>query len=584
MDHVGYKSELLQEELHEEDEILVERAKAGDQEAFGELVRRHRSKVYGYARSYTHEAFQAEDIVQDALIRAFLHLGTLVDSRRFLPWLHRIVRNQAYTRLQKGPHRRERVFSGLINHKSDSSDPSPTDWEDLNSILHRLGRTWSSSLEHAGDPAEVIMRRELLQTITGMLHCLNPRERRVVESHFFDHLSPMEIARLFSMSQANVYQVLSRSRKKLIQEKTRVVVDQYVKTRKDAGIMKQVVLRKPEAFTLQTWITCAAALHGLVEYTDRKMSLPMVLGLSGHAFRLTVVPGEIHIAGPTMFPFAKVLQQGLRNMGFTSKVVGGGEAECAPGPNATQVSPALLTPDAREKRPLAPLLPEALELIHRTIDRGYPVLAWDLFIPEFGLIYGYDDDRKQLHAGDNCGHDKTIAFEHLGRGLIEELFVLAIENIVEIDQRKMLKGAIQTALTHYLEEGSDKSCANGLLAYAAWQEAFHQGSIEPNGNAYTSVVVQNARRNASLFWSEIAATWTDATFDDIRPVLQEASTLYGQMADEYAKLSKLFPFPAGGEPNEPEQSKQAIALLQGIESQERKAIALLRHMLEKLSA
>lgn len=110
MDHLVIKPASQAEEQQEQDEILVERAKAGDQEAFGELVRRHRAKVYGYARSYTQEAFLAEDIVQDALIRAFLHLGTLVDSRRFLPWLHRIVRNQAYTRLKKGRRQKSRSF------------------------------------------------------------------------------------------------------------------------------------------------------------------------------------------------------------------------------------------------------------------------------------------------------------------------------------------------------------------------------------------------------------------------------------------------------------------------------------------
>lgn len=80
-----------------EDVELVRRSQAGDQEAFGELIRRHRGQVYGYARTLTQESFMAEDIVQDALIRAFLHLGTRVQIERFLPWLHRIVRNQAYS-------------------------------------------------------------------------------------------------------------------------------------------------------------------------------------------------------------------------------------------------------------------------------------------------------------------------------------------------------------------------------------------------------------------------------------------------------------------------------------------------------
>ena len=71
-------------------------------EAFGELVRRHRSKVYGYARAITRESYLAEDVVQDALVRAFC-AGELVDTRRFLPWVRRIVRNQAYTRLKEAP-------------------------------------------------------------------------------------------------------------------------------------------------------------------------------------------------------------------------------------------------------------------------------------------------------------------------------------------------------------------------------------------------------------------------------------------------------------------------------------------------
>ena len=56
---------------------LVQLAQSGVREAFGELVRRHRSQMYGYARSITHESCMAEDIVQEALIRAFLHLRKL---------------------------------------------------------------------------------------------------------------------------------------------------------------------------------------------------------------------------------------------------------------------------------------------------------------------------------------------------------------------------------------------------------------------------------------------------------------------------------------------------------------------------
>lgn len=562
------------EEAEQDDSVLVERARTGDREAFGELVRRHRAQVFGYARSFTQEPFLAEDIVQDALIRAFLHLGTLVDSRRFLPWLHRIVRNQAYTRLHASKRAKEQVFSVWNPPDADGE----TDWDDLDSILYRLGRRWSDPAGEAANPEEALVRRELLETIAGMLRCLNPRERRIVESHFFHHLSPQEIARLFQMSPANVYQILSRSRKKLVQEKIRVAVDHYVRNRKDEGRMKRVMLNKPEALSLRTWSSCAMAICGLLEFTERPCSLPIVMGLTGHAFRLNVVPENVHIAGPTMFRFEEVLQQGLRNIGFRTRVVSRMTA-VIPGPNANLVSPDLLTPEARLKRQLPELLPEALELIHRSIDKGYPALSWDLFIPEFGLIYGYDDDARELRAGDNCGHDQNIPYDALGRGLLEELFVLVLDEPVETDRRTMLQGALDTALAHYRgEEPGGPLCAHGLAAYDAWRDAFQRGGVEPNGNAYTIAVAQDARRHAALFWQEVADTWTDAVFDAVRPACREASALYGQIAEEYAVLARLFPFPSGGDPNHPEQREHAIRQIDRLRSLEQQAVSLLETM------
>ncbi len=575
-----FQSEMIEAREEQEDSALVEKARNGDREAFGELVRRHRAKVYGYARSFTKEPFLAEDIVQDALIRAFLHLGTLVDSRRFLPWLHRIVRNQAYTRLKAAPQAKEQVFSSW---HSPAEEEGETDWQSLDSILYRLGRQHAQSLRgQTAAPEETLMRRELLETIMHMLRCLNPKERRIFESHFFDHLSPQEIAGVFGMSQANVYQILSRSRKKLLREKIRLAVDQYVLNRKDEGLMNKVTLKKPEAFSQRVWTTAAAAMYGLTEYTEKRFSLPMVMGLTGHAFRINVVPGEIHIAGPTMFDFDNVLSEGMRNLGFEVKVVQQ-HTQMAPGPNANQADPSLLTAAAREKRRLPEVLPEALSLIHDAIDRGHAVLSWDLFIPEFGLIYGYDTETRQFQAGDNCGHDKPIAYDHLGRGLVEELFVLAIDKQLDIDQKTMLANALRTILHHYRQETSGPACAHGLAAYDAWREAYLQKGIEPNGNAYTTAVVGDARRHASLFWKEIAETWTDAQFDKIRPLVKDAGELYTQIADEYATLAHRFPFPTGGNPNDPDESREAVQVLDRIKKLEEQAVAVLEQMQEKLS-
>ncbi|WP_256865374.1 RNA polymerase sigma factor [Paenibacillus sp. 32352] len=558
-----------------DDRLLVEQAKAGDREAFGELIRRHRAQVYGYARSIAQEPFLAEDIVQDALIRAFLHLGTLVDTERFLPWLHRIVRNQAYTRLRSRSVAKEQSFSALAPSQG-SIEPSEDTWRDLDYILHRLSQSRPPAGQET-NPEEALLRRELMDTIGGILGCLNRRERQIFESHFFDHLSPQEIAKLFQLSSANVYQIISRGRKKVIQEKLRISVDHYMKNRRDMGLMKKTLLPNNAAsHEGGTWTSAASAIHRILGYTDKAFSLPMVMGLTGHAFRINIGPGDVHIGGPTSFNFGDILTKGLLNLGFRCRFVDGLRKD-GPGPNANLVDPSLLTEQAMHKRSMHKALPEALELIHRSIDRGLPVLSWDLFIPEFGVIYGYDDEQRQLMAAELC-REKAISYDNLGRGILEDLFILAIEDSFETDDRTMLQGALRMILDHYqgIEEEAPRT-VRGLAAYSTWIEAFRGGAIEPNGHSYNVAFVQDARHFAAAFWNELADGWNGSDERDarIRSLFREAAVLYGDIARRLLPLRSLFPFPSGGDPNSPAAAEQAVPILESVLALERQAVSLL---------
>ncbi|WP_018758012.1 RNA polymerase sigma factor [Paenibacillus terrigena] len=564
-----------------EDEMLVRESRNGRQEAFGELVRRHRAKVYGYAQSITQEAFLAEDIVQEALVRAFLNLGSLVDSARFLPWLHRIVRNQAYTKLRSSSVTRERVASGLV--RLGDEEAREENWHDLDYILYRLSRATPPVDDQRSNPEERLIRQELLDMISGMLHCLKPRERIVFESHFFDQLSPQEIARLFHLTDANVYQILSRSRKKVIQERVRVVVDDYVKSRKDMNNMKKVMLNPSEAMQQgYSWTSAATIMHKMITFTGREVSLPAIMGYSGHAFRINIIPEDVHIAGPTCFYFDRNLSQGMRNLGFETRVVVG--IKPAMGPNANLTDPGQLTSAAKAKREIHQALPEALELIHRSLDRGLPVMTWDTFIPEFGMIYGYDDEQRLLTVHE-CGKDDAVPYEHLGRGILEDLFVLAIESQYEIDERSALRGALEMILDHY--QGREEQCMNaiqGLSAYSVWIDAFRGGKIEPNGNAYNTVLLWDARRNAAAFLHEVAATWEGETPSDghVRELSGTAAATYTQIAEQLQELHQMFPFPMGGEPNDPARAERSIQILQSVHALEVQAVATLEQMSEAL--
>ena len=87
---------------------LVGRAAAGDREAFRELVDRHRDRAYGLALRIVRSAHDAEDVAQEAFVRAWLALPRFRGDAGFGTWLHRIVARRAFDRLEEMKRRRGR--------------------------------------------------------------------------------------------------------------------------------------------------------------------------------------------------------------------------------------------------------------------------------------------------------------------------------------------------------------------------------------------------------------------------------------------------------------------------------------------
>jgi hypothetical protein len=73
------------------DAELVHLARAGNRDAYGELIRRYQRPIWGLASILLDDRFEAEDITQEAFLRAWLNLDLLSDPARFAPWLRRIV-------------------------------------------------------------------------------------------------------------------------------------------------------------------------------------------------------------------------------------------------------------------------------------------------------------------------------------------------------------------------------------------------------------------------------------------------------------------------------------------------------------
>jgi RNA polymerase sigma-70 factor (ECF subfamily) len=80
---------------------LVERARNGDREAFGELVRLHQHEVYTLAVRLVRDRDQALDVSQDAFVRAWRAMPNFRGDAKFSTWLHRITVNTAWTHRAK---------------------------------------------------------------------------------------------------------------------------------------------------------------------------------------------------------------------------------------------------------------------------------------------------------------------------------------------------------------------------------------------------------------------------------------------------------------------------------------------------
>ncbi len=93
----------------ERDGALVEAARRGDRAAFAELVRRSRERVYGMIVGLTRNRQDAEDLLQDAYLKAFRALGGFRGDADFATWVYRIGLNLTLNHLKRRGRERKRT-------------------------------------------------------------------------------------------------------------------------------------------------------------------------------------------------------------------------------------------------------------------------------------------------------------------------------------------------------------------------------------------------------------------------------------------------------------------------------------------
>ena len=174
------------------EELLLEKARQGDQEAFGELVRLYEKKVYALTLRVCKNPDDAAEAAQEAFLSAWQGLKFFRGEASFSTWLYRLASNACVDLLRK--EQRHKAAAG----------PSLNDAD-----------TYIEVAADAATPQELAERSELREQIEEGLQSLSPEHREVLILRELHQLSYDEIAQTLDLDTGTVKSRISRGRKAL---------------------------------------------------------------------------------------------------------------------------------------------------------------------------------------------------------------------------------------------------------------------------------------------------------------------------------------------------------------------------------
>src|SRR6266496_992809 len=178
-----------------EELTLVQAAKRGDDKAFEELVRRYDRNVFRIAQHITQNREDAEDVVQDAFLKAYGNLAQFQEQSKFYTWLVRIAVNEALMKLRRRKPERTDLPDEDIKTEDDSLPREIADW--------------------SPNPEQQYTQSELREILSKTIQGLPPGFRTVFVLRDVEGLSTEETAAALELSVPAVKSRLLRARLQL---------------------------------------------------------------------------------------------------------------------------------------------------------------------------------------------------------------------------------------------------------------------------------------------------------------------------------------------------------------------------------
>ncbi|MGZ4811135.1 MAG: sigma-70 family RNA polymerase sigma factor [Terriglobales bacterium] len=185
-----------------DEQALINRVRAGDSNAFYDLVRPHERAIYVTAYSILQEPSEAEDVAQETVLKAFRSLHQFRGDARFGTWLITIAMNEARMRLRS---RQRARFESLDATAPDDPDYVPLQLRDWREI-----------------PSQALERQELRVALARALAALDEKYREVLVLRDVQLLNVAETAEILGITPGNVKVRLLRAR---LQMRDRLVTE-----------------------------------------------------------------------------------------------------------------------------------------------------------------------------------------------------------------------------------------------------------------------------------------------------------------------------------------------------------------------
>jgi RNA polymerase sigma-70 factor (ECF subfamily) len=172
--------------------MLIRRVCEGERDLFCELIRPYERRVFAAAFAILRNEADAEDVAQEAMLKAFKHIRQFRGESRFSTWLIQITVNEARMRRRK---EHAEIMEPIGDREDQEGNYTPRDFADWREI-----------------PLETLERKEVRQKLAEALASLGEKYREVFVLRDMQHLSIEETAKALGISTASVKTRLLRAR------------------------------------------------------------------------------------------------------------------------------------------------------------------------------------------------------------------------------------------------------------------------------------------------------------------------------------------------------------------------------------